>query len=168
MNYAQQLRDPRWQRRRLEMLNAAEWKCQECLDGFQTLHVHHKIYHKNAAPWDYGDHELIVLCEFCHEGRHQWKSKLQLAIGELEQSELERLLGYAQTIAVFGRRSPASTKIRLEGIEHAAGVSDALMPSGHGRADEVVELRDRQDECVTAEQLLQLYRRRDPRDRGSS
>jgi hypothetical protein len=30
MSYGDLLRDPRWQKKRLEMLDAAEWKCTCC------------------------------------------------------------------------------------------------------------------------------------------
>lgn len=31
MSYAEQLKDPRWQKKRLEILNRDEWKCTWCL-----------------------------------------------------------------------------------------------------------------------------------------
>lgn len=65
--YYEQLRDPRWQKRRLEIMNRDEFKCQLCYDGESTLNVHHKHYHKGHAPWEYTDDELVTLCETCHE-----------------------------------------------------------------------------------------------------
>lgn len=46
MTYRQQLLHPNWQRKRLEMLSSAEYRCCNCGDGQTTLHVHHKHYVK--------------------------------------------------------------------------------------------------------------------------
>jgi 5-methylcytosine-specific restriction endonuclease McrA len=46
MNYKEQLLDPRWQRRRLEILQRDEFTCQKCLSKDKTLHVHHIDYIK--------------------------------------------------------------------------------------------------------------------------
>jgi hypothetical protein len=69
--YIEKLRDPRWQRKRLEILQAADWKCQSCHCADATLHVHHKLYVKGREPWEYDAEELAVLCEPCHEGYHE-------------------------------------------------------------------------------------------------
>lgn len=65
--YYEQLRDPRWQKRRLEIMQRDDFTCQICYDTKSTLNVHHKHYHKGRAPWDYRDEELATLCETCHE-----------------------------------------------------------------------------------------------------
>ncbi|ELI6455808.1 HNH endonuclease, partial [Flavobacterium psychrophilum] len=36
------------------------------------LHVHHKLYKKNKLPWDYENHNLITLCNNCHENIHKF------------------------------------------------------------------------------------------------
>ena len=70
MSYAEQLKHPKWQKRRLEMLSAAGFRCSRCYDGETTLHVHHKKYRASALPWEYSDKELEVLCETCHSEQH--------------------------------------------------------------------------------------------------
>ena len=69
--YSDLLRDPRWQRKRLEVLNFADWHCERCGDGDSTLHVHHKRYVKGRAPWEYDIQELAVLCAACHDCEHE-------------------------------------------------------------------------------------------------
>ncbi len=73
MTYAEKLKDPRWQKRRLHVMEAANFCCQSCYNEKKTLHVHHVLYRKGAQPWEYADHELKCLCEDCHlieeEGR---------------------------------------------------------------------------------------------------
>ena len=70
MTYSEQLKHPNWQRKRLEALNAAEFRCQCCYDAETTLHVHHKRYFKGRMAWEYALAELAVLCESCHEEEH--------------------------------------------------------------------------------------------------
>lgn len=69
MTYSAQLRDPRWQRRRLEALNAADWQCRHCHSDRRTLHVHHLAY-RSVPPWEYEPSELEVLCDICHRKAH--------------------------------------------------------------------------------------------------
>ena len=64
--YAQKLKDPRWQRKRLEILDRDEYACQICGDTEETLHVHHKKYVWGNDPWDYDDDVFVTLCEECH------------------------------------------------------------------------------------------------------
>lgn len=68
--YAELLKKPQWQKRRLQMLEKAGWKCVECGAEEQQLHVHHKRYIAGAKPWEYEDEDLAVLCERCHEKAH--------------------------------------------------------------------------------------------------
>lgn len=67
MAYSDKLKDPRWQKKRLEVLNRDDFTCQICCDNRKTLHVHHRRYIKNKDPWDYPDQLLVTLCEDCHE-----------------------------------------------------------------------------------------------------
>lgn len=66
-SYREQLLHPSWQRRRLERLQACDWRCQACESRDRTLHVHHKRYVKGRMVWEYSDDELAVLCVDCHE-----------------------------------------------------------------------------------------------------
>lgn len=70
LTYTQQLAHPQWQRRRLEMLQAADWECAKCFDKEATLHVHHRQYFKGRMAWEYSDKELVVLCADCHQLEH--------------------------------------------------------------------------------------------------
>lgn len=69
--YLEKLKDVRWQRKRLAMLERAKWKCECCGNDEKTkpgisLHVHHRWYSKGVEPWDYHDDCYEVLCEDCH------------------------------------------------------------------------------------------------------
>jgi hypothetical protein len=65
-SYSEKLRDPRWQKRRLEILSAVDFTCRRCNATEKELHVHHLIYRKGANPWEYADQEFAVLCADCH------------------------------------------------------------------------------------------------------
>lgn len=64
--YAEKLRDPRWQRRRLEIFQRDDWKCQLCCRTDLELHVHH-LYRTNEDPWDEPDLHLLTVCQLCHD-----------------------------------------------------------------------------------------------------
>lgn len=64
--YYQLLKDPRWQKKRLEILQRDCFTCQKCWKTDVTLHVHH-ISYTNGNPWEIHDGALITLCENCHE-----------------------------------------------------------------------------------------------------
>ena len=66
-SYYEKLRDPRWQRKRLEVLERDGWACQLCDENTKTLNVHHRLYEKGRDPWDYPVETLVTLCEDCHE-----------------------------------------------------------------------------------------------------
>ena len=65
--YYEKLKDPRWQKMRLEVMQRDEFTCQGCLDATSTLNVHHLIYSDRGDPWDVATSSLITLCESCHE-----------------------------------------------------------------------------------------------------
>jgi hypothetical protein len=64
MNYKEKLRDPRWQKRRLEILGRDRFTCRLCGDTQTELHIHHLKYYGN--PWDAPDNFLITYCKHCH------------------------------------------------------------------------------------------------------
>lgn len=67
-SYSEKLKDPRWQKMRLEILNRDEWACRCCGAKEKTLHVHHVHYNQSAeGPWDYPSTSLVTLCVDCHE-----------------------------------------------------------------------------------------------------
>ena len=85
-SYFEKLKDPRWQKKRLEVLNFYEFTCQMCSDNKETLHVHHKEYFKGHEPWDYEIRQLTVLCENCHESSHSQKDILKYVSSFLDIS----------------------------------------------------------------------------------
>lgn len=68
--YGARLRDPRWQKLRLEIMQRDEFKCRQCGASDKTLNAHHSYYDFGADPWEYAPDSIITLCEECHEGEH--------------------------------------------------------------------------------------------------
>lgn len=68
--YYEKLKDPRWQKLRLQAMEKADFCCQSCYDNESPLNVHHKEYFKGHEPWEYDINQLSVLCEYCHENIH--------------------------------------------------------------------------------------------------
>lgn len=52
-NYSEKLKDPRWQKKRLEIMARDFFTCQMCQCKDNTLHVHHRHYIGGREPWDY-------------------------------------------------------------------------------------------------------------------
>jgi hypothetical protein len=99
MTYSRKLRDARWQRVRLKIMERDGWRCQagDCRSPENTtLHVHHKQYLPQREPWDYPFENLITYCEKCHEAHHaEAKGERSLIEGEFYRwSELPSLLGF--------------------------------------------------------------------------
>lgn len=67
-NYSRILLDPRWQRKRIHILNRDNCTCVLCTDDRTTLAVHHKSYH--GKPWEAPDDQLITVCAHCHSIIH--------------------------------------------------------------------------------------------------
>lgn len=73
-SYTEKLKDPRWQKKRLRILERDNFTCRFCGDNENTLHVHHIKYFKN--PWDSYEEDLITLCEICHITIEELKSAI--------------------------------------------------------------------------------------------
>jgi 5-methylcytosine-specific restriction endonuclease McrA len=60
-------KNPKWQRKELEIMERDDFMCISCQNTEKELHVHLSVpYEKEKNPWDYDDKELITLCEDCH------------------------------------------------------------------------------------------------------
>lgn len=75
MNYDVLLKDPRWQKKRLEIMKRDNFTCQHCGSVTTTLHVHHLYYKKGLMPWEYDNDALITLCQECHKQTHKRRNK---------------------------------------------------------------------------------------------
>ena len=93
MTYAEKLKDPRWQRKRLEIMEASKFSCSRCSADDATLHVHHCYYEKGLMPWEYPNESLKCLCDWCHGERQEVELIIQKELCELTTDELGQFLG---------------------------------------------------------------------------
>jgi 5-methylcytosine-specific restriction endonuclease McrA len=98
MTYSQKLRDPRWQKKRLEILQRDSFTCVACFSKDKELQVHHIVY-KKRDPWDYPDYLYQSLCFECHATRGQLTETivdaLRIAIAKVPT---QRMLEVSQRI----------------------------------------------------------------------
>jgi hypothetical protein len=80
MNYAQQIKHPLWQKKRLEVLEANGYKCVKCEAEDEQLHVHHPFYKRGAMIWEYEKEELKCLCFQCHKEEHAIDEEIKRAL----------------------------------------------------------------------------------------
>jgi len=98
MKYADKLKDPRWQKKRLEIFKRDDWKCWFCGEKSETLHVHHLHYQHEKEPWECSNENLLTLCATCHqtefESRKEAESELILflSVYRFSSSDLNKLL----------------------------------------------------------------------------
>ena len=78
--YSEKLKDPRWQRMRLKILERDSWKCRWCDEADNTLHVHHTYYERGKEPWDYPPESLLTLCENCHQFEYESRKEAEDAL----------------------------------------------------------------------------------------
>ena len=69
--YSQKLQSPKWQIKRLKILERDNFTCVCCGDKETTLHVHHLEYKGN--PWEVNDDKLITTCKHCHKAIEHYK-----------------------------------------------------------------------------------------------
>lgn len=105
-NYSQKLLDPRWQKKRLEILNRDEFHCKSCYNSEATLHVHHRRYFPGRDPWDIDNEYLITLCESCHaeetdtikEATHDL---VEIAKGKFFASDIKQITNGLLNVGIY-------------------------------------------------------------------
>jgi len=142
-SYYEQLKDTRWQRKRLEIMERADFLCQWCHAGEgATLNVHHTHYDKGAAPWEYPSESLLCLCEDCHKKAHVMWEEMNKLVSRLATtvygSELETVIGYAKSALADYERCYDRvddfefTESQALGVSHFFGIRpDLVFSSEH-------------------------------------
>ncbi len=94
-SYGELLKDPRWQRKRLEILERDGWVCHSCCEDTKTLHVHHRRYVYGRAPWEYDADDLVTYCCDCHDRVTKETASLKEEMRHLEIGQAAFLAGVA-------------------------------------------------------------------------
>lgn len=156
-SYSELLKDPHWQRRRLEILNRSNFTCESCESGDKTLHVHHKLYRKGAMPWEYENQELQALCEDCHTEQHIFRERLNEAVAYIQSCDMDVLLGFAEALAA---RAECTEEVVIRSAEHAMGVSACFWPHDEVPVLELLSGRTAEGATVSLEALWDLSDKR--------
>jgi hypothetical protein len=122
--YWEKLKDPRWQRKRLEVLDQSDFTCEKCESTEDTLHVHHKAYRKGAEPWEYANEELICLCDNCHIDEHEIDDQIDDLIGKFKRTQFNDkpfLIGLLKAIT-----SEWTEDFNINSYKEAAGAACAF------------------------------------------
>lgn len=124
-DFWQHYKDPRWQMRRLEVMQRFGFSCAVCLRSDKELHVHHKHYVTGRKPWEYADDELLCVCKDCHEQYTELSREIRASLGALDYGEQMQVLGYIQAMsAVY--ELPSHDRITIKNGQYAKGVADFL------------------------------------------
>lgn len=102
--YCEKLKDPRWQKTRLRVLERDSFACRNCGATDKTLHVHH-CYYSKGDPWQTPDSLLLCLCEDCHDKRQEMENDGRKMLGQIfaRCPDIEGLVGSLARIATAKR-----------------------------------------------------------------
>lgn len=65
-NFNEQYKDPRWEKKRLEIYRRDLWQCRKCNATNIKLNAHHLYYERGLNIWEYDNDALVTLCDKCH------------------------------------------------------------------------------------------------------
>lgn len=82
MDYRKLLKDPRWQKKRLEILERDNFTCRDTGATDEELHVHH-CWYARGAPWETPNEYLLTLCASAHKFRQDLERRAKDALGLL-------------------------------------------------------------------------------------
>ena len=102
LDYKEQIKSPKWQKRRLEILKRDNFTCQICGETEKQLHVHHTIYLSGKEIWDYNDYQLITLCEDCHKAEHELDFSNASFTNAIKAAKEKGITNYEIDLILFG------------------------------------------------------------------
>lgn len=104
-NYSEKLKNPKWQKKRLEVLNLRGFKCELCSCETKELHVHHRFYLKGREVWEYDNDVFQVLCCDCHTKEHENKNAVTEKIIEVIPDKYKRLISLLEKLNEIDARN---------------------------------------------------------------
>ncbi len=122
---------PKWQKKRLEILERDGYQCLECDETENPLHIHHGYYEKDKKPWDYHEVTLRTLCETCHKEAQDTLDTIKMLLAPFPIDELRVVVGYLKGLnarAVSDRSEPVELigVLKPDGFEELAGMCDCF------------------------------------------
>jgi len=126
MKYIEKLKNPKWQKKRLEILNRDNFKCRNCESDEKCLQIHHLIYN-DCEPWEYENRNLITLCEDCHKEEEFQKNFTNMGIDYLTSQGFLRS-DISKIICFFSNKTDLMTDI--ETFEYYKTLTKKLINNG--------------------------------------
>lgn len=162
MTYAEKLRNPLWQRKRLEILDRDRFECVECGDSTSTLHVDHKLYRKGKDPWEYGHEELQTLCAKCHVDVENERTALKERMSTFNNGTTAVMTGFAEGMLFLTKAWEPGYAVNLDSHPHICGfiaaVSACEFPNFRGREAEARIIGCLKNGKAAASELLSFMR----------
>jgi hypothetical protein len=138
MKYREQLKDPRWQKKRLKILERDGWKCTECGNDKMELQIHHLKYH--GSPWEVDDAYLKTLCANCHSKESNQPKK------------------YNKEVTVDTNPEPHEQNVNLVWQAYTKKLDKIKSPAAHSfRLAKVLLIDERRFDIVTNNNLEQKF-----------
>jgi hypothetical protein len=116
---------PKWQEKRLAIMQRANFRCEHCDEAGKTLNVHHSYYERGFDPWDYPDASLHCLCESCHKEFDELRKDINRQIGRLDSYQLGEMLGFARGLEL--ERNENGVSLKADNDEVLTGMMRAFM-----------------------------------------
>lgn len=154
-SYYELLRHPKWQEKRLRIMERAGFECENCGDNESILNVHHTYYERGLNPWEYPDETLRCLCDPCHGEADELRIKVLRQLGLLTDAQLLQVLGFSIGLRMEDgsiRESPEE-----EGYELVLGMVRVFLTlSGHqtSPATDAIAWRCGRTGAVTSDDLF--------------
>ncbi len=135
LSYVELLRDPRWQRKRLKILERDDWKCVWCGDTQNNLQVDHAYYERGRKPWEADDSTLHTLCADCHRRVGELRARANKALGGFNVYELPIVVAIIERMHETGRNAVSSVHVERLEAERDAILSKPFTKKASRRLD---------------------------------
>jgi len=92
MTYYEMLKHPKWQKKRLEVLELNRFRCENCGNAEDQLNIHHGYYDNSLKLWEYDNDTLYCYCETCHKEAHELLLDLNHGLGRIDIFLLDSII----------------------------------------------------------------------------
>ena len=116
-SFAAKFKDPRWLRRREEIIAAADYQCQDCgATDTDALDVHICYFEQGREPWEYPDEAYRCVCTEDRAIRRPLEKELRQIFARFTSSELDAVYRALRRLLQVeaGQRSVAMERFYVE------------------------------------------------------
>jgi hypothetical protein len=140
MNYQELLKHPKWQKKRLQIMERDNWKCNGCKSEEKTLHVHHKIYIKDRKPWEYKDGNFITYCHDCHKSVHDVNNLYNKQSFNQKQDFFIRMFQDMEIQPIFYKSFMVAKNINNDSTSIILHVPSGLWKTYNASENEIIDM----------------------------